>query len=502
MAVLATYKLEVDWDNDGTFGNVNADLVAASNVFSVTCRRGRDYASQLTGRSIAGKLTAQLYNPAGIYSPFNASSPVTGKILPGRAVRLRAVYSAVTYVIWYGYLDSITPSTAPGPFPTAVLSASGGLLKLSGKSITPAADAGSPTGTIMSAILTAAGWGGGSDVDTGIVTTSPWYVKDKDALNAAREIEETEFGFLFEQAGPKLTYEDCHHRLTAVNCTTSQRTFSDAGGAAYPYVSIAEQDPWKNVYNEFLATVTPYSIGALAVLWTLIGETPTLNPGETKIFWAQYPSSGTLVTNGAYVNAWTTPVVGTDITQTGVANGDIGVAVSKFAEAMKISITNNNLLALATLTLVQARGTPVTEGTATQVTDEDATSEATYGKRTYRLPGRWFPSTPIAQSFCGYGVSRYKDTLAVLTLGVVANRDANMMIDALTRTISDRVTVTANGNATLGLSQDFFIESIAHSIMPGRLHRTTYEMSPAGGDAGYWVLGVSTLGGLTKLCYP
>ena len=54
----ASYTLEVDWDGDGTFGNANADVT--SEALDVAWERGRDYASALLGRSIAGKLSATL----------------------------------------------------------------------------------------------------------------------------------------------------------------------------------------------------------------------------------------------------------------------------------------------------------------------------------------------------------------------------------------------------------------------------------------------------------
>src|SRR5690349_4124506 len=79
---LPDYVLEVMWDQ------VNWTDESA-NVLLRSWRRGRDRASQLTGRSVAGTLDVQLQNPAGRYASLNAASPLYGNILPGRQVRVR-----------------------------------------------------------------------------------------------------------------------------------------------------------------------------------------------------------------------------------------------------------------------------------------------------------------------------------------------------------------------------------------------------------------------------
>lgn len=727
--VTATYALEVDWNNDGLFTHANTDVT--TRTLAIECRRGRDFASQLTGHAIAGTLHATLNNTSGDYSPFNTSSPLYGKLIPGIAVRLRATYSGTTYTLWHGYLTTLMPQTVSGPWSTAELSAQGGLAKLSGKQINPAASSGALTGTIVGDILDAAGWpknlidyvvndldnvvaawamdeqsgnyidrtpntndgvltagagtragttvddglayaldldgtatrvavphaaalapntfsvfafftqdvnggtlvakgradldtyyflgynGAGTllvfdvrtadpassrvsvtapatggrhiavgtytsgaqnltlinlatgavtqataaaptgnvnitanslgigcnfqaaadgspsgffngrigpcgvtsdvlslaeqkamafraavaprDLDAGATTTSAWYIHDKDALQATREIEETELGVLFEDADQTLLFQARDFRLNNAASITSQVTFSDAGAATHPYMEIMEVDPFQQIWNEATAEIKNYTTQSLAVLWTLTGETPTLLPGQARTFTAVYPDTGT--TTGAYVNAWTTPVVGTDITQTGVANGDIAVVAVKAANTMAITITNNHTTATATLTLVRARGTAVTQGTPVQMSALNAASQTTYGKRTFHLPGPWLPNTDEAQNFCDYVVSRYKDPHAVLAIQIADNRSDGLMTQALTRKLSDRVTVTATGNARLGVNEDFYIEAISHRIAPGKFHVSEFELSPASGDGGYWVLGTSELDTDTKLFF-
>jgi len=497
---MATYILEVDWANDGAW--TGEDIITA-DVRTIECRRGRDYASQLTGRSSAGRLMALLNNGSGKYSKFNSASPIYGNIVPGRKIRLRTT-APVAATLWTGFLSRIAPYGSAGRSALVTLEAFGPLSRLNGKKVAPAKQDSQLTGVIVGAILDDADWPvGDRTIAAGQTTVTKWFVEAKEALTALREIEETELGFMYEAYDGKLVYEDRHTRLKSPYIT-SVATFTDGAGETLIYRSIEQQDPEREIFNEVVAEVAPLSVaGVVSVLWTLQGETPTIYPGTSKTFVATYPNFEVGFTDGAYVDAWTTPVATTDYTVTGVAVGDIGVAVTKRANSMVITLTNNHATATATVTLLQARGDPVTRQAPVQVTASDATSQTAFGVRSYRLPGPWLPTTATAQDFVDYVVSRYKDPVAILTLGLMPNRNDTIMTQAFTREISDRVTIVSTGSGSqLGLNEDFFIEAISHRISAaGGLHETFFELSYADADAGYWILGTSALGSTTKLAY-
>ena len=65
----ATYVLEVDWDNDGSYGNSRADVWPQARQGTFKCWRGRNFASQRIGLSIAGTLSVELDNRDGLYDP-------------------------------------------------------------------------------------------------------------------------------------------------------------------------------------------------------------------------------------------------------------------------------------------------------------------------------------------------------------------------------------------------------------------------------------------------
>lgn len=499
----ATYVFEVMWD-----GAAFVDETA--NVWSLESHRGKDYASQLTGKASAGRFRAVLKNEAGRFASFNTASPLFGMVLPARKVRLRTT-APVAEIVWTGYLDSIAPDERRAKaYPKVTLSASGPLKYIAERKASTQIYAGIVSGTALGHILDDAGWPAPDrTLDTGLVTMTRWGADGDKALSHIREIEETELGYIGESADGKIVFEDLHHRQLAPHIT-SQATFRDDGGAGLFYQSISQLDPWRDIFNTFEANVQLYTIQALAVLWAIVGEVPQLDAGEARDFWAQYPTSASPA-QAAHVDAWTTPVSATDFVANSQADGlgtnltaNVSVVATKFAKSMKIRVTNNGLVE-AYLTTLQARGTPAYKNDPIKVVTEDTASQALYGKRTYPLPGKFYPSTAQAKSFTEFAVSRFKGPLPVLRMKYLANSSDAHMLAALALDVSDRITVIANKTplpgTQLGISRDFNIEAINFRVeRPGNKTWVTYDLSDAlGNEGGYWVLGVSTLGESTRL---
>lgn len=486
-----TVVLEVSWNGDDDFSDANEDITAYT--LAVSCQRGRDSGSQLIARSTAGQLQAILYNPSGRFSRFNSSSPLYGSLLPGRKVRFRTT-APTAATLWTGFLDDIQPVTG-GDIPTVRLIAYGAFRRLADgeNKINAGPLVGAQTGTVIGSILDAAAWPvGARSIQTGEVPLGNWYVVEKGAVEALQEVEDAEQGFVYEGLDFDIVFEGRYHRL--LNEGTSQGTFTDAVTGNW-YLPPNQRDPLREVFNVARANVTPWSTGALAVLWTLQDVPVLLGAGQSISYTAQV-SSG-------YVDPWTTPVVGTDIVQTGVANGDVGVSVTKTATKMLITVTNNHATASASISLFQARGVPITALDSYQLIAEDATSKTAYGQRSYPLPTPWYPNGAYAQAGLDYFISLKKDPHPQIELAIPANVDNTLFAHAVQRALSDRITVVATGILTnLGINQDFFIEAIAHEYSAATATLvTTWDLSPADVAASYWILGVDQLDVGTRLAY-
>ena len=521
MAV-AEYRLEVDWDNNGDWGDIAfpmsfpidwsaGGLIVSERIRSISCNFGRDRASQLTGRSKAGSLKALLDNRSGDYSSFNTSSPLYGQILPGRPVRLSATSAAQSkIVIWQGFLKRITPVAHRGGDSTAILEAVGPLGQVNLDQVAVAMVTHQRTDQVIDDILDAAGWGSGStyrSLDEGLTTITRYWADQTYTVPALQEIESTEGGFVRESKDGKIVFDNRHHRLSGA-ALVSQATFSDQSGATLPYTGIVQDDSLPNVFNIFEADVTTYTTGSVAVLWTLSetgAASPAVAPGVSRTFVARYPTSASGA-NAKGVDAWTTVAATTDMTASAAAGsgteltGDIGISVTKNSETMDIQLTNNGSVT-AYITKLQARGTPITEDNPVAIKAEDSDSQTAFGKRTWPSKTQFIPTTSEAQDWADFNLGTYKDPAATMKLTFIANRDQTALDEMITRNVSDRITVRANGNANLGLNRDFFVEAISHNINSARTHQVQYTISDAVQFSDFWVLDTSLLGINTRLAY-
>ena len=510
MAV-ATYKLNVDWNDDGVFTGTG-EAINMARVRGIDCFRGRDNASQLTGRSIAGTLRAVLDNRSGDYNPFNSGSPIANNILPGREVQLLGSSTALTdKPIWRGFLLRVMPQPMLGGDNVAILEAIGPLGQINTDQIALAMQTSQRTDLLIGKLLDDAGWPAAArSLDVGRTTITRYWADRQYPLNAMQQVEAAEAGFLWETNDGKIGFKERRARLAGA-ALTSQATFSDAAAAARPYNDIREIDPLDSIFNVFEAEVQLYTVGALATLWTL-AETGADSPliqrnGGSLTFWARFPNPASVPEAWA-VDAWTTPVVTTDYTANSASDGtgtnltsDIAITVSKFANAMKIVVTNNHATTNAYLTLLQARGTPVNASNPVMVQASNAASQTSYGERLWPARSRFIPDTEEAQNWADYHLGIYKDPIAMLALSYYANRDQTMLDEMLSRDIGDRVTVVAQNKADLDINRAFFIEAISHEIRNDRLHKVTYLLSDAEQFSDFWVLNTSALGVTTRLAY-
>jgi len=509
--VVASYKLQVDWANDGSWTGTG-ETIDMGRVRGITCSFGRDRASQLTGKSKAGTLRATLDNRSGDYNSFNTSSPIYGNILPGRPVRLLGTSATQSdQAIWQGYLTRITPQVFLGGDVTVILEATGPLGQVNLDQIEVAMVTSQRTDQVVDDILDAAGWGAGSGyrtLDTGKTTISRYWANRTYTVTALQEIESTEGGFIREGKNGKIIFDNRHHRLAGVGLT-SQATYSDATGAARVYSVLIQDDPLPHIFNIFQADIQTSTVASLAVLWTLSesgASSPSIIPGVARTWIARYPTTAS-VNAAQAVNAWTTTAATTDMLGNTAADGsgtnvtaDIGIAVSKSSETMAITLTNNGSV-LAYITKLQARGTAVTADDPVTIQASDSTSQTAFGKRTWPSRTKFIPDTDEALDWADFHLSIYKDPAATLQMTYFANRDTNSLNEMLDRDLSERVTVVAANTADLDINRDFFIEAVRHQITADRLHRVTYLLSDAAQFSDWWVWGTSKWGSSTRWAY-
>src|SRR3972149_704049 len=94
----ASYLVEVDWDNNGSF---EADISA--DIISIDIDRG--FSDIISRVSNTGTCNIVVNNSSKSYSP-----PLQATRLPRRPIRVRMTFSATTVTLFRGFIDGIFPS--------------------------------------------------------------------------------------------------------------------------------------------------------------------------------------------------------------------------------------------------------------------------------------------------------------------------------------------------------------------------------------------------------
>ena len=105
---LASYVVLVDWDGDRLFAHDNADIFPDVDMRSgLRVKRGRNYGSQVYGRSVSGTLETRLINWHGRYDKDSSTSVLAGLIVPRRRIIWATAADSVVYRLWAGFLDDV-----------------------------------------------------------------------------------------------------------------------------------------------------------------------------------------------------------------------------------------------------------------------------------------------------------------------------------------------------------------------------------------------------------
>lgn len=217
MAVAVTVNCYIDWDNNESFADSNEDVSAYLQNASVS--RGR---SSVNDEFAPGAMTVELDNQTGLFSPFNASGSLYGSILPGRAIKLEAVHSTVTYPVFYGYVSSYSQSRTPDGRPSVVIQALDAFDILRFGKIRTALFEDKLPSQLITSILDAAGWSASlRDLDTGTSTVPFFWAEQIDPLTALRQAAKQELGgSLYMSADGKVTFKNRFYRGGLVSSAT------------------------------------------------------------------------------------------------------------------------------------------------------------------------------------------------------------------------------------------------------------------------------------------
>jgi hypothetical protein len=474
------YSWEIDWDNDGVWGEAGHDITArVLDEQGFTCERGRDQVLAL-GQPAAGRADlGSIDNRSKDYSTEYASSPLAGNLLPGRRARARATHSSTTYALWAGIVDDIEQRPEEKQVSIPLL---GTLSRLAGQRVTTSLASGITTGVAIGHILDAVGWPAGErSLQPGLTTLQWWWLEDEDAFDAIARLVTTEGpgAAAYERGDGHFVFENRHHRLLTARATTAQATFRDSGAAPHHTTPFAFGAQLKDVINTVSIPVYTRTVLPPAVVWHY-DQPFNLPPATTVRIHAQASEPFFFAT---------TPEAGVDYT---VLVGSIASITLQTTSGQSVGIFLTAGAVGAQLSGLQLRAWPTTkvESRVTSTVDVSA-SLAKYGVRPYTLPVWPDIDVNTAQDLANAIALAYREPRASATI-TVAGVDDTHLAHCLGREISDRIRVV---EAQTGLDADMMIERIEHRIdWGGRRHVTRFGCEKATVVGTYATWGVSVWG--------
>jgi hypothetical protein len=456
---MATYDLRIDWANNDSFTDTGDDVT--SRVLGrepVSISYGRE--SQRSSSQVQpGQASFALNNISREYSPENGSSPLAGNILPARPVRIQATHLSNTYTLFRGHTDNfdVIPERLERAVKVTCLDL---FAKFREATISTDLYFSITTGQAIGYILDAIGWPAADrDLDNGATTIRWWWEEGTDAFQALERVVNSEGlpALVTVDADGKFVFRDRHHRLTRTASKTSQATFRDAGAEPKFSAPLVYDQGWRDVINSVTLSVDER-----------VPDGELSNVFETERIYS-VSDGQTLPIRAESSDPFTGAVVPEEDTDYALRSGTITLTLSR-TTGSSATIFVKAIGGSAIIDGMRLRAYPVRVASTFQVHAEDSTSIDRYGRRSYSQDAPWagiHDAEAIAQIILAHRAER----LPVVTFRVVNGNDTRLT-QQLSRDLSDRVTIV---DAETGLSDEFFIERIEHTISEaGRFHETVF----------------------------
>lgn len=203
-------------------------------VYNFSTTRGRSGFNATNTQFDNGQATLTLDNRDGRFDPTFTSGAYYPNILPGRRMRMRAVWSGGTYPLFDGYVNSWGSQYEWDQGELVTVQLTDAFLVLGLYQYSPGSVPVETSGARISRVLSAVGLGTAS-IDTGLSTIIADAALDTLALDHLQACADTEDGQFYIAGDGTPVFEDRYHRRTASRSTTSQATLGDSGTAELEY---------------------------------------------------------------------------------------------------------------------------------------------------------------------------------------------------------------------------------------------------------------------------
>lgn len=198
----------------------------------ITARHGSSRVESPVIRYDAGTATCYVNNTDRRFDPTSLDGPhgtgVRTKVTPMKPIRFRAVWNAVTYDLWRGFVDQWDVDHVADRYSEVTVTATDGFKVLRNRKRAPLAvpvGLGENAGARVSRILDSAGW---PAADRSIAAGNSTLVEttlEGDALTELQAVAASEIGELYIDAGGRVVFRNRQAVLLESRSNTVQATF-------------------------------------------------------------------------------------------------------------------------------------------------------------------------------------------------------------------------------------------------------------------------------------
>lgn len=467
----------VDWDDDDDYDDAIEDISAY--LISVEWAYGfRNAFEHMAGESEA---TIILLNSDQRFSPENTTSPLTGNIVPGRKVKITTDHIRTGTVTQYiGFIERVIPS----PFsrrPMVTIECTGYKKEFEEIDCHIDLQEDVTADEVITDIITATGLTISKSFDTGRRTFP--YVADNwergiKAYTAIKSVVEAERGHFFFDKDGTATFWNAH-KLKFL--TAAAEDVGIWSGVDYKY--------GERIINAVTCRANPRTISAAAtdLLWEL--DSPiTIKAGDTRTIRAQYTeeSSGQQVGGKDVVDP-----SGTDLVYT----GDLTFTWTHNAASSEIEIENTGD-GQGSVETINIKGKMMISRPV-EVTAEDSTSIATYGRKRKTLDLPVVATELEAQYVANAIIARQKDAATEIRSVTLEARNDDNLEHMLGWDLGQRVSLVV---PQVFHEDDHHVMGARHRWQVGNKHETVFFLEPIHPVNG-WLLAVVGRGELGTNTY-
>lgn len=449
-------KVYVDWNNDGDFSDANEDI--SQYVETFTIKRGR---ASSTDQFSAASGSFTVRNTDGRFNPFYASSPLYPNVVPGRAVKVDAVYNSTTYPVFKGRWTSSDGSFNSPDGSQLTFEVIDGFEQLRLTTTSIALQENKRVDQCIGSILDSISWSATDrTLDTSLETLEKFIVYKLGTQEALQTAASQELGGgLWMGRDGKVIFRNREYRANQAVTATLSGTFDDLS------VSLRQEDTAAIVRASYVRFITGT---AGSVVFQISSGGRALYPGDDNAnnsFEGEFTSyaAGTVIT----------PVAVTDWTVNSAQDGSgtdktAQVSISSFTSAAKgFRITFNNLDSQPVyLQTFFVRATPTTTAVEENVVTVQNASPIVEGQTIQTTFGHQSNGTGVAGWASWEAATRVVQQPRV-TVTMRPDTDALMAL-VLGADIWQRMTISdtaASWNSHV--AGDYFIESIALTFARG-----------------------------------